>query len=218
MGRMSRIVLPGVPVHVTQRGNRRENIFRDDEDKAFYLKKFMFYRKLHRVKLYAWCLMDNHVHFVLEPKNKSSLHKLFLKLNTSYVQYFNKKYKISGKLFGSRFFSCVLDEPHFVECIRYVELNPFRAKLERSLAQYKWSSAPERLGIRTEYFLSKLPVYFSVSSHFEFLSEPIQGALESFSKIWQSIFKATRSGVPFGTKDFVKKIGHLFSIEFNEST
>lgn len=215
MGRSARIVLPRVPVHVTQRGNRKELIFRNDEDKAFYMKKFMFYRKKHRVKLYAWALMDNHIHFVLEPQNKNSLYKLFLKLNTSYVRYFNEKYHLTGKLFGNRFFSCVLDEAHFVEAIRYVELNPFRAKLERDIARYKWTSAHERLGKRKEYYLSKLPNYFSVTSHYAFLSEPIKGAMDTFKNRWKCIVLATKRGVPLGKEIFVKHIGELFQRDFN---
>ena len=92
MSRQARVVVPNVPLHITQRGNRKENIFLDDEDKEYYMKSFMFYKKKNRVKLYAWCIMDNHVHFILEPKTKKILSKLFGALNTKYVKYFNKKY------------------------------------------------------------------------------------------------------------------------------
>lgn len=132
---------------------------------------------------------------------------MFLKLNTSYVRYFNEKYKLTGKLFGNRFYSCVLDEAHFVEAIRYVELNPFRAGLEGSLVKYKWTSAHERLSRRKEYYLSALPSFFSVTSHFEFLTEPIQGALSDFKNRWAAIRGATKSGNPLGGKEFIQKVG-----------
>ena len=93
MPRNPRIIIPNTPMHITQRGNRRENIFSDEEDKEFYIKAFMFYKKKFKVKLFAWCLMDNHVHFVVEPSTKKGISKLFLCLNTKYVRYFNKKYK-----------------------------------------------------------------------------------------------------------------------------
>ena len=205
MPRESRLVIPGVPVHITQRGNRRENIFRDDEDKAFYMKRFMTYKKLHRVKMYAWCLMDNHVHFVLEPKYKTSLYKLFLRLNTSYVRYFNKKYGIEGKLFGNRFFSCLLDEAHFVESIRYVELNPYRARMEKRLGKYTWSSLQERMGLRNDYFLSKMPDFYAVDNHLEFLFDAIDSSTKVLSA-WEGIRSASRSGAAIGNENFLKKV------------
>ena len=67
MPRQAREIEVGVPMHVTQRGNERKNIFRCDEDKEFYIRNFIFYKKKFRVKLYSWCLMDNHVHFIIEP-------------------------------------------------------------------------------------------------------------------------------------------------------
>lgn len=130
MPRLSRNIVPNIPMHITQRGNRRENIFLDENDKEFYMRSFMYYRKILKVKVFAWCLMDNHVHFILQPSNKTGLSKLFLRLNTKYVRYFNKKYGITGKLLGDRFFSCLLDEEHLYEAIRYVELNPYKAKKE----------------------------------------------------------------------------------------
>jgi putative transposase len=130
MPRQAREVEAGFPMHVTQRGNYRQNIFHDDDDKEFYIKSFLFYRRKYKVKLYAWCLMDNHIHVVVEPSSRTGLSKLFQALNTKYVFYFNKKYEISGRLFESRFFSCILNEDHFFEAIRYVELNPTRAGMD----------------------------------------------------------------------------------------
>ena len=107
MPRKARNVVPNTPMHITQRGNRKENIFRDEQDKEFYIRSFMKYRKKYKILLFAWCLMDNHVHFILQPSNKKGLSKLFLCLNTKYVRYFNKKYGLNGVLFSNRFYSCV---------------------------------------------------------------------------------------------------------------
>ncbi len=115
MPRQAREIEIGVPLHITQRGNERQDIFRDDEDKAFYIYNFQKYKKRFRVKMYAWCLMDNHVHFVVEPSTIVGVSKLFSCLNNLYVPYFNSKYSRRGRLFESRFYSCLLSDDHFVE-------------------------------------------------------------------------------------------------------
>ena len=193
MPRKAREILLGFPVHVTQRGEGRMNIFLDDRDKEFYLRFFLKLRKQYKVKLYAWCLMDNHVHFVLEPENKKGLSKLFQRLNTKYWAYFNSKYNRKGRLFGGRFYSAFLDEEHFAEAVRYVELNPQRAGMEVNPGVYYWTSAHERLGKRNKYFLNKLPDYLNIRDWWEYLTEEI-----GFSKIWDLIRSFTIKGISMG--------------------
>jgi len=220
MSRQARVVVPHVPVHVTQRGNRRENIFLDDEDKEYYMKSFMFYKKKCRVKLYAWCIMDNHIHFVLEPSTKTGLSKLFAALNTKYVKYFNKKYGLCGRLFGDRFFSCLLDEDHLYEAIRYVELNPWRAKMEVEIGTYFWSSSWERLKKRSQFFLSKLPEYLKISNWLQYLMEPINEEILLVNQTWEAIRSFTNGGTPLGKESFVQriksKVGAIFREQFRE--
>jgi len=169
MPRQAREIEVGVPMHVTQRGNERKNIFRCDQDKEFYIRNFIFYKKKFRVKLYSWCLMDNHVHFIIEPGTLIGVSKLFSHLNNRYVFYFNSKYQRKGRLFESRYFSCLLSEDHFYEAIRYVELNPLRAKLENTIGAYQWSSAKERLNLRSRYYLSSLPNFMNIHNWNEYL-------------------------------------------------
>jgi putative transposase len=206
MSRKPRLIIPQTPVHITQRGNRRENIFRDDEDKEKYIKSFQFYRKKYKVKLYAWCLMDNHVHFVVEPQNHKGLSRLFCALNTKYVRYFHNKYGESGRLFGDRYFSSCLDEAHFYEAIRYVELNPFTAKMESKPGAYYWSSCRERLKTRSAFYLHKLPIYFEVTNWWEYLTENLD-----FEAIWTSIKKSSLAGKPIGNTTFLDFIKLNFS-------
>jgi len=169
MPRQAREIEVCVPMHITQRGNERKNIFRCNEDKEFYIRNFIFYKKKFRVKLYSWCLMDNHVHFILEPGTLNGISKLFSHLNNRYVFYFNSKYQRKGRLFESRYFSCLLGEDHFYEAIRYVELNPLRAKLENTIGGYQWSSAKERLKLRNRYYLSSLPNFMNIQNWNEYL-------------------------------------------------
>jgi len=127
--------------HITQRGIRRLNVFRDDEDRLIYLKLFALssYRYLLTVRAYA--LMSNHVHFVATPARPDSIHKVFHWCHTAYVDYFNEKYSLSGHLWEQRPFSCVLSEDHLWNTMRYVELNPVRARMVSCARDYRWSSA-----------------------------------------------------------------------------
>jgi putative transposase len=199
MPRIKRLVVPKLPVHVTQRGNRREDIFQDDGDKEYYITLFQLLRKKHKVKLYSWCLMDNHVHFILEPQNQKGLSNLFRDHNTAYVRYYHSKYKTEGRLLGDRFFSSVLDEEYFYEAIRYVELNPYRAKMEIKPAVYAWTSAHERLGRRNLFFLHRLPEYFQVDNWWEYLTDVVD-----LSEIWELIRTSTKKSKPLGKHDFMK--------------
>jgi putative transposase len=204
-----------MPYHVYQRGNRKLNIFHDDEDKAFYMKRFMYFKRQKRVKLYAWCLMDNHVHFVLEPQNLKSLYKLFLCLNTSYVAYYNKKYNTTGKLFGNRYCSCILDHEHFYNAMRYVELNPIKAGMVSSLEDYYWSSTQENLGLRNRYYLSKLPNAFKslILRWKEYLLEGLMIEKQQIQEVFQNIKRSTFKGLPAGGIDFIKHLEKLLGID-----
>lgn len=123
------MIIPNIPLHITQRVNRKENIFMDDDHKEVYMNYFMFYKK----KLIA---------------------KLFGSLNTKYVKYFNKKYELTGSMFESRYKSYLLDEEHFYKAIRYVEVNNFKAGLETTIGKYYWTSIHERLKTRNACCLS----------------------------------------------------------------
>jgi len=115
--------------------------------------------------------MDNHIHFILEPSNLKGLALLFKSLNIKYGHYINKKLKRTGRVWEGRYYSCLLDEEHLYEAIRYAELNPFRAKKENYLGDYYWSSYHEHMGIRNEVFLNKSPVPITKSEWRTYLIE-----------------------------------------------
>jgi putative transposase len=146
MPRIARIVAPGHPYHVTQRGNYRQAIFRNDEDRARYLSWVNEYSRKFHLSVWAYCLMDNHVHFIVQPREEKSLAKVFSVAHMRYAQYFNKERKASGHLWQGRFYSCLLDEPYLMAAMRYVDRNPVRAKMVKSPSQWKWSSAAAHIG------------------------------------------------------------------------
>lgn len=150
MPRRARVVFEGVVHHITQRGNYRQNVFEDDSDKRKYVEFIREYSEKYGMKIYAYCLMSNHVHFIAAPVKEDSLAMTFKYSNMRYSSYFNKKNKRSGHLWQGRFYSCPLQFEHALEALRYVERNPVRARMVELPWEYEWSSAREHVGFNGE--------------------------------------------------------------------
>jgi len=150
MPRRARVVFEGVVHHITQRGNYRQNVFEDDSDKRKYVEFIREYSEKYGMKIYAYCLMSNHVHFIAAPVKEDSLAMTFKYSNMRYSSYFNRKNRRSGHLWQGRFYSCPLQFEHALEALRYVERNPVRAKMVELPWEYQWSSAREHVGFNAE--------------------------------------------------------------------
>ena len=146
MSRDHRIVVPDLPHHITQRGNGRQEVFIDDEDRRCYLNWLRIEGKASGVTFLAFCLMTNHVHLVAIPAHELSLAIGIGRAQWGYSRAFHRRHGKSGALWQARFFSCPMDEPHMYQAIRYVELNPVRCGMAKEAGQYAWSSAAEHLG------------------------------------------------------------------------
>lgn len=127
--------------HIMIRGVNKEKIFCDEDDKRKFLQILKYYLNKFDVEIYAYCLMDNHVHFLL--KSSESFNKFMQCIQTVYATYFNKKYKRIGHLFQDRFKSIPVEkETYLLECVRYIHQNPVKAKIS-SIDKYNWSSYNE---------------------------------------------------------------------------
>ncbi|MES9856132.1 MAG: transposase [Sedimenticola sp.] len=141
MPRRPRITLPGVPLHLIQRGNNRQACFFADEDYQFYLEWLNSYAQSSGCFIHAYALMTNHVHLLLTPEKAHGAGELMKRLGQRYVQYVNRTYRRSGTLWEGRFRSCLTQEEDYVlGCYRYIELNPVRANMVEHPAEYTWSS------------------------------------------------------------------------------
>lgn len=140
MARPPRIQLPGAFYHIIVRGNQRQDIFLDDRDRAEYLERLKHYKKEQGFSLYAYMLMTNHVHLLIGTVN-SPISKIMQLINFTYTRYFNKKYDKVGHLFQGRYksFICKFDE-YLLALVKYIHLNPVRAKITERPDDYKWSS------------------------------------------------------------------------------
>ncbi len=213
MPRTAGIVVSNLPYHITQRGNYRQNVFEDDEDRLSYLSWIDDYSKKYKLSIFAYCLMDNHVHFIAIPREENSLAKVFSISHMRYSQYFNKKKNASGHLWQGRFYSCVMDDNYLVTALRYVERNPVRAGIVRKPWQWKWSSAGEHVGQRKGILdIEKITTLIDTSD--EEWKDYIDLA-ENKEEV-ENIRKHTLLGRPLGEKDFIvklgKKLGRVLSV------
>jgi putative transposase len=160
MPRTARVVLPAYPHHVVQRGHNLQVCFADSADYARYLATLAEFKEKLDVKVYAWCLMTNHVHLLLEPRNATSLGLLMKRLAGRQTQYHNRLEQRRGTLWEGRYkSSLVQNESYLLACCRYIELNPVRACIVAAPEDYPWSSCRARLGYASSTILDLHPCY-----------------------------------------------------------
>jgi putative transposase len=141
MPRISRLALPGVPLHVVQRGNNRQPCFFHPSDYQFYLESALARARRYQVAVHAYVLMTNHVHLLLTPMEKWSVSRMMQLLGATYVSNINSTYRRTGTLWEGRYKSSLVDsERYCLACYRYIELNPVRALMCKVPEDYQWSS------------------------------------------------------------------------------
>jgi len=159
MPRLARVVCAGVPHHVTQRGNRRGQVFFTREDRQAYLQWLQEYAGKHEVDVLAYCLMTNHVHLVVVPTTGHALHRVLKPLHMRYAQRVNRARGWKGHVWQGRYFSSALDESYLWAAIRYVERNPVRAGIVDRAENYAWSSASAHCGLRYDPVLTAKSIW-----------------------------------------------------------
>src|ERR1035438_9629206 len=141
MARIARAVVVDVPHHVTQRGNGRQDVFFDDRDRQLYLDAFFDYAARYSLRVWGYCLMSNHVHFMVVPEREQSLARVFGRTHADYARYANLVRRSCGHLWQARFYSCALEARYAWHALAYVERNPVRAGLVKAPEEYQWSTA-----------------------------------------------------------------------------
>ena len=201
MPRVARIVVPGIPYHITQRGNRREDVFFCDGDRNVYLKLLLEYARKHGLAVKGYCLMTNHLHVVAVPERESTLGEVFKPVHLRYAQHVNWSQGITGRLWQGRFFSCALDDAHYLKALRYVERNPVRAGLVVRAADYPWSSAAAHCGLRDDVLAGDIAeLAEQVGSWRDYLED------EGLPDETEQLRQHTRTGRPLGGTMFLNLI------------
>lgn len=202
MARLARLVVPGFPHHITQRGNRRMNTFFCADDYRAYLTLLAEHRTEAGVAVWAYCLMPNHVHLVVVPEHTESLARLFRVVHRSYARRINRRENWQGHLWQERFRSFVMDERHLLAAVRYTELNPVRARLCLRAQEWPWSSVRAHLAGRSNGVVDVKPMLQRVGNWERFLDEHEEADADP-------IRRHAGSGRPAGSVDFVARLEQL---------
>ena len=197
MARIARIVAPGLPHHVTQRGNRRQTTFFTDNDYRHYLDLLEEWCAVHDVLIWSYCLMPNHVHLIVVPQTEDGLKLAISETHRRYSRMINFRMGWRGHLWQGRFASSVMDEYYLLAAARYVERNPVVVGLTNSPGDYPWSSAAHYLGRRVDPLIQKSPLMDLVEDWSAFLN------LEVGAENRTAIGRGERSGRPLGSINFI---------------
>jgi putative transposase len=158
MARLARMVISGIPHHVTQRGNRREAIFFQDGDQEIYRDLLGEQTRKAGVEVWAYCLMPNHVHLILNPRQADGLGRAVGEAHRLYTNFTNGRGRWTGHLFQSRFASVAMDDAHLRSAVFYVSLNPVRARLMARAEDWRWSSVGAHLAGKDDELVTVRPV------------------------------------------------------------
>jgi putative transposase len=196
MARLPRIVIPGLPHLVTQRGNRQERTFFNDGDYKAYRQLIAEAAERARTEIWAYCLMPNHVHMILVPADHDGLRGTLAEAHRRYTTRVNRRNGWTGHLWQGRFGAVLLDEEHLINAVRYISLNPVRAGLVEKPEQWSWSSVPAHLKGRDDALVTVKPVLERVPAFRSLLEKelPEEAAME--------LRRAETIGRPLGSESF----------------
>ena len=201
MPRQNRIVIPNTAHHITQRGNYRQDVFDNQENYRQYCEWIDEYAQEKSLEILGYCLMSNHVHFIVIPKEEKDLSEIFKIVHMRYSHYINRQRSSKGHLWQGRFYSCILDDSHLYRAIRYVENNPVRAKVVKKAWEYEWSSAKDHAKQRSKPLIT-LSVHKDIKAG-EQWQEYLQ---EDDPELTEDIRIKTGRGLVVGSDKFIKKL------------
>ncbi len=199
MARIARVICPGIPHHITQRGNRRQETFFCDDDYLAYIDLLAEWSRKYGVDIWAWCLMPNHLHLIAVPQAETSFARALGEAHRRYTRRINFRENWRGHLWQERFASFPMDESHLLAAVRYVEMNPVAAGLAVHPAEYRWSSAKAHLEGTEDILTTVSPLRDMIPNWAEFLRLSTAAEL----KILQ---QHDRIGRPLGSSRFVEEM------------
>ena len=203
MGRIARVVGPGFPHHITQRGNRRQQTFFCDDDYHTYLGLMSRWCCQSGVEIWSYCLMPNHIHLIAVPAKRESLHKAIGEAHSRYARMINFPEGWRGFLWQGRFNSYPMGEHYVLAAALYIEQNPVRAKLVKDAWEYPWSSARAHVEGKDDSLVKVGPILAIVGNWKGFLEG---GANEDETK---KLRQHERTGRPLGNAQFIRQLEQL---------
>ena len=203
MPRQARVVAAGVPHHVTQRGNNRQDIFLLDEDRQLYLDTLRAYCRRYELTVLGYCLMTNHVHLTAIPQRADSLAQALGNTHQLHAQRFNRRYRRSGHVWQNRFYSCPLGPGRTAAALAYGDLNPVRAGLVGGAEKWPWSSARAHLCGEDPSGLLDLDACRRWCDLSEWKQVLATGGFTSEGVLLR---RATEAGLPYAEEEFVAEL------------
>lgn len=200
MARLARLVIPGLPHHVTQRGVRRMDVFTQKSDSEYYIKLLKGACEKAGTEVLAYCLMPNHVHFIMVPSHEDGLRATMGETHRRYTQMVNSREECTGHLWQERFHSFPMDQSHLYSCVRYVELNPVRAKLVEKPQSWLWSSARAHLTGEDDMLVQADAMKDMIPDWQGYLDAGIS------EKDLKQFHKHKRTGRPLGPEDWISEL------------
>jgi putative transposase len=202
LARLARIVVPGVPYHVTQRGNRRERTFFEPADYKRYRTMLGEAAKRAGAEVWAYCLMPNHVHLIIVPRDEDGLRRTFADAHRRYTGLINARHGWTGHLWQGRFGAVAMDEAHLLAAVRYVAQNPVRAGLVKRAIDWPWSSAGAHIERRDDALVTVAPLL----ERYADLSELIDAATEADEAAWARLRRGESTGRPVGSEQWLTQL------------
>ncbi len=198
MARLARVVLPGYPHHITQRGNRRQDVFFGEEDYETYLSLLKTWCGEEGIEVWAYCLMTNHVHLIVKPDKDSRLSRAIGEIHRRYTRLINFRENWRGYLWQGRFASYPMDETWLLRAVAYVELNPVKAGMVEFAWEYPWSSVHAHISGRDEKgIVETAPLLSLIGEWRAYLDEMQPKDMPNFERHEQT-------GRPLGDDGFVQ--------------
>ena len=207
MARIARLVAENIPHHILQRGNRRQNVFFSEKDKEAYLNILEEQCQIYDVEVWAYCLMDNHVHLIVTPHSENDLAKAIGETHKRYTRMINFREGWRGYLWEGRFKSFILDERYVYAAVRYVERNPVRACLAVKAEDYPWSSAPAHVSGKDNGLLTRFYLLDEIKDWSSYLTASDN---EEDLKLFR---RHGQTGRPLGSSDFMNELARKLGVD-----
>jgi len=210
MARIARVVIPGFPHHIIQRGNRRQKVFFNENDYKEYLQLLNNYSHRFKVDILAYCLMPNHIHLIAAPHEGGSLAQAIGETHRNYTRFINFREKWRGYLWQGRFSSYVLDERYLLAATRYILLNPVKAKITKKPRDYKWSSIKHHMMIDNSSLVKDNLLKELIRNWKDFLNTESDNNDVNLFQLHE------RTGRPLGDNTFIEKLESILKIKLKK--
>jgi len=220
MPRKPRFVLPGVPMHIVQRGHSRQPVFFEDADYMAYRDWLREGAERYECEIHAYVLMTNHIHILATPTDKEGITRMMQYVGRRYVPYINRMYDSSGSIWDGRYkASLVQEESYMLTCMRYIELNPVRANMVRSPAQYRWSSYRRNAQGKADDLVTSHSLYHSLGKRESSRIAAYKALLKTYldTECLDDIRAAWQTGTPLGSDTFRQNIEKKLKCKVGQS-